>query len=131
MRSAVVVACSVLNVAIELMNHFPLFALLLRIKDPRRLPGTYFYLDRPVYPCPSGIKVNDYGTGSTYFRVVNKNGHPMLVLEVTFHFSGQGLKNLFNFQWHRYKQCHFGQFSSNTDCHIVTGASNGHFDGGV
>ncbi|KAN0105245.1 N-acetylglucosaminyl transferase component (Gpi1) domain containing protein [Russula decolorans] len=58
MRSAVVVACSVLNVAIELMNHFPLFALLLRMKDPRRLPG------------------------STYFRVVNKNGHPVLVLEI-------------------------------------------------
>jgi len=58
MRSAVVVACSVLNVVIELMNHFPLFALLLRIKDPRRLPGT------------------------AYFRVVNRNGHSMLVLEV-------------------------------------------------
>ena len=98
MRSAVVVACSVLNVAIELMNHFPLFALLLRMKDPRRLPGTYFYLDRPVYPCPSRIKVNDSGTGSTYFRVVNKNGHMMLVLEVTFHVSGQELMNLFNFQ---------------------------------
>jgi len=25
---------------------------------------------------------DDSGTGSTYFRVVNKNGHPMLVLEV-------------------------------------------------
>lgn len=88
MRSVVVVACSVLNVAIELMNHFPLFALLLRMKDPRRLPGTYFYLDRPVYPCLSRIEVNGSGIGSTYFRVVNKNGHPMLVLEVTFHVSG-------------------------------------------
>jgi len=97
MRSAVVVACSVLNVAIELMNHFPLFALLLRMKDPRRLPGTYFYLNEPDYPCPSRIKVNDSGTGSTYFRVVNKNGHPMLVLEVTFHISGQGPVNLPDF----------------------------------
>lgn len=97
MRSAVVVACSVLNVAIELMNHFPLFALLLRMKDPRRLPGPYFYLNRPVYPCPSRIKVNDSGTGSTYFRVVNRNGHPMLVLEVTSHIStSQGFINLFN-----------------------------------
>jgi hypothetical protein len=24
----------------------------------------------------------DYGKGSTYFRVVSDNGHPMLVLEV-------------------------------------------------
>ncbi|SRR6266403_2683889 len=88
MRSAVVVACSVLNVAIELMNHFPLFALLLRIKDPRRLPGTYFYLRRCVYIS------DDIGTGSTYFRVVNKNGHTMLVLEVAFHISSQGLMNL-------------------------------------
>ena len=131
MRSAVVVACSVLNVAIELMNHFPLFALLLRMKDPRRLPGTDFYLDTPVYQCRSRIKANDSGTGSTYFRVVNKNGHPVLVLEVTFHISGQGLTNLFNSQSHRYKRCHFGQFSSNTDCHIATGASNGHSEGGV
>jgi hypothetical protein len=83
----------------------------------------------PVYVCPSRIKVNDSGTGSTYFRVVNKNGHPTLVLEVTFHISGHGLMNIFYFQWHRYKLCHFGHFSSNTDCHIATRASNGHFEG--
>ncbi|KAH9999049.1 N-acetylglucosaminyl transferase component-domain-containing protein [Russula vinacea] len=58
MRSAIVVTCSLLDVTIELMNHFPLFALLLRIKDPRRLPGLI------------------------YFRVVNENEHPMLMLEV-------------------------------------------------
>jgi hypothetical protein len=75
MRSAVVAACSLLNVAIELMNHFPLFALLLRIKDPRRLPGTYFYLYEFVW-------VHGFGTGLPYFRVVSENGHPMLVLEV-------------------------------------------------
>jgi hypothetical protein len=30
---------ALLNVALVLVNQFPLFALLLRIKDPRRLPG--------------------------------------------------------------------------------------------
>ena len=50
MRSAIVVTCSLLDVTIELMNHFPLFALLLRIKDPRRLPGTYLYLHRCGLP---------------------------------------------------------------------------------
>lgn len=70
-------------------------------------------------------------TGSTYFRVINKNGHPMLVLEVTFHVSDQGPMNLFNFQWYRCKQCHFGHFSSNMDCHIATGASKGHSESGV
>ncbi|KAI0290464.1 N-acetylglucosaminyl transferase component-domain-containing protein [Russula brevipes] len=58
MRSAIVAICSLLNVAIDLMNHFPLFALLLRIKDPRRLPGM------------------------TYFRVISEKGHPILMLEV-------------------------------------------------
>jgi phosphatidylinositol N-acetylglucosaminyltransferase subunit Q len=28
---------------VGLMNHFPLFALLLRTKDPRRLPGTLLH----------------------------------------------------------------------------------------
>jgi len=58
MRSAVLATRSLLDIAVKLMNHFPLFALLLRLKDPRRLPGL------------------------TYFRVVGDNGHPMLVLEV-------------------------------------------------
>ncbi|KAH9977239.1 N-acetylglucosaminyl transferase component-domain-containing protein [Lactifluus volemus] len=40
MRSGVLIICSILNLAVNLMNHFPLFALLLRIKDPRRLSGS-------------------------------------------------------------------------------------------
>ena len=55
-----------------------------------------FYLNRPAYPRRWRINVNGPGTGSTYFRVLNKNGHPVLVLEVTFQISGQGLVNLFN-----------------------------------
>jgi len=58
MRSGVVITCSVLNLAVDLMNHFPLFALALRIKDPRRLPG------------------------SVYFRVMNDDASPTLMLEV-------------------------------------------------
>jgi len=58
MRSAVVVTCSLLKVAIDLINHFPLFALILRVKDPRRLPG------------------------STYFRVISDKGQTTLMLEV-------------------------------------------------
>ncbi|KAI9510365.1 N-acetylglucosaminyl transferase component-domain-containing protein [Russula earlei] len=58
MKLVVVTTCSLLKVATDLMNHFPLFALSLRVKDPRRLPG------------------------STYFRVIRDNGHPILVLEV-------------------------------------------------
>jgi len=58
MRSAVVVTCGLLKVAIDLINHFPLFALVLRVKDPRRLPGT------------------------TYFRVIRDKGQTILMLEV-------------------------------------------------
>ncbi|KAI0003298.1 N-acetylglucosaminyl transferase component-domain-containing protein [Russula compacta] len=58
MRSAIVATCSLFRVAIDLMNHFPLFALLLRMKDPRRLPG------------------------SMYVRVLSDNEDPILVLEV-------------------------------------------------
>ncbi|KAI0303437.1 N-acetylglucosaminyl transferase component-domain-containing protein [Multifurca ochricompacta] len=58
MKSGVVITCIILSLAIDLMNHFPLFALLLRMKDPRRLPG------------------------SIYFRVISDNGNPMLMLEV-------------------------------------------------
>lgn len=43
MRSGIVTTCSALSVAIDLMNQFPLFPLLLRIKDPRRLPGTLYF----------------------------------------------------------------------------------------
>jgi hypothetical protein len=88
MRSAVLATRTLLNVAIKLMNHFPLFALLLRTKDPRRLPGSYLQLHR----CG---QINDR-KGSTYFRVVSNNGYPMLVLEVTpLPCSDQAHTNLF------------------------------------
>ncbi|KAH9174264.1 Gpi1-domain-containing protein [Lactarius sanguifluus] len=43
MRSGVVMTCSAMSIATDLMNQFPLFPLLLRIKDPRRLPGTVYF----------------------------------------------------------------------------------------
>jgi phosphatidylinositol glycan class Q protein len=43
MRLGIVITCGALSVATDLMNQFPLFALLLRVKDPRRLPGTVYF----------------------------------------------------------------------------------------
>ncbi|KAH9056613.1 N-acetylglucosaminyl transferase component-domain-containing protein [Lactarius vividus] len=43
MRSGVLITCSAMSIATDLMNQFPLFPLLLRIKDPRRLPGTVYF----------------------------------------------------------------------------------------
>lgn len=43
MRLGIVITCSALSAATDLMNQFPLFALLLRAKDPRRLPGTVYF----------------------------------------------------------------------------------------
>ncbi|EED77855.1 predicted protein [Postia placenta Mad-698-R] len=34
--------CAILDTVIALLNHFPLFALMLRIKDPMRLPGKHY-----------------------------------------------------------------------------------------
>ncbi|KAH8102231.1 Gpi1-domain-containing protein [Cristinia sonorae] len=42
-RLFVVVVHAALDTALVLMNHFPLFALLLRIKSPLRMPGGVFY----------------------------------------------------------------------------------------
>lgn len=38
-RLTIVVCCSVLESILAFLNHFPLFAILLRFKDPKRLPG--------------------------------------------------------------------------------------------
>ena len=108
MRSAVVVTRSLLDIAIKLMNHFPLFALLLRIKDPRRLPGPYIQL----HICSH---VDDRGKGTTYFRVVRDKGHPVLLLEV-HQLANTGQQIIYT-KWHRYKRCLFGQFSCNMDFH--------------
>lgn len=38
-RLTIVVCCSVLESILAFLNHFPLFAILLRFKDPKRIPG--------------------------------------------------------------------------------------------
>ena len=39
----IVILQSVLEIILAVLNHFPLFAIMLRIKDPKRLPdGIYF-----------------------------------------------------------------------------------------
>ncbi|CAN6601121.1 phosphatidylinositol N-acetylglucosaminyltransferase subunit Gpi1p [Trichomonascus vanleenenianus] len=38
-RLAIVVFCAVLETSLMFLNHFPLFVMLLRIKDPKRIPG--------------------------------------------------------------------------------------------
>jgi phosphatidylinositol N-acetylglucosaminyltransferase subunit Q len=45
-RMAIISLKAVFDTMLSCLNHFPLFALMLRIKDPRRLPGQYplFYL---------------------------------------------------------------------------------------
>lgn len=118
MRSAVVVTRSLLDIAIKLMNHFPLFALLLRIKDPRRLPGPYIQF----HICG---RVDDRGKGTTYFRVVCDKGHPVLLLEVQY-LANTGQQTIYT-KWHRYKQCLFGQFSCNMDFHKGKGPNKRYF----
>lgn len=40
-RMAIIILKAVLDTLLMLLNHFPIFALMLRIKDSRRLPGTF------------------------------------------------------------------------------------------
>ena len=40
-RMAIIVLKAMLDTSLACLNHFPLFALMLRIKDSRRLPGEY------------------------------------------------------------------------------------------
>lgn len=41
-RSAIIVLKAILDTMLAALNHFPLFALMLRVKDSRRLPGKIF-----------------------------------------------------------------------------------------
>ena len=71
-----------LDILLAFMNHFPLFALTLRVKDPWRLPGTYSSVvsvssvetHLSVLINPGGI----YFTTSTAFRAK----YPSLILMV-------------------------------------------------
>jgi hypothetical protein len=39
-----------LDVVLAVFNHFPLFAIMLRFKDPNRLPGTSLSLENLLHP---------------------------------------------------------------------------------
>jgi hypothetical protein len=39
MRVATVLAHAIMDTMLAFMSHFPLFSIMLRVKDPRRLPG--------------------------------------------------------------------------------------------
>jgi len=41
MRVSTILVYASLETALAFMNHFPLFALMLRVKDPQRTPGEY------------------------------------------------------------------------------------------
>lgn len=42
-RMAIIFLKAMFDTLLSCLNHFPLFALMLRIKDPRRLPGWWFH----------------------------------------------------------------------------------------
>jgi phosphatidylinositol glycan class Q protein len=44
MRVLTVLAHAIMDTILAFMNHFPLFSIMLRVKDPRRLPGMRFEL---------------------------------------------------------------------------------------
>ncbi|KAH8980798.1 N-acetylglucosaminyl transferase component-domain-containing protein, partial [Lactarius akahatsu] len=69
MRSGVVMTCGAMSIATDLMNQFPLFPLLLRIKDPRRLPGTVYFRmmgDTLVLEAPDRLLKSSDFIGSSY-----------------------------------------------------------------
>ena len=49
-RMAIISLKAVFDTMLSCLNHFPLFAIMLRVKDPQRLPGSSFKL-----ACQSGI----------------------------------------------------------------------------
>lgn len=53
-RMAIITLTAVLETALAFLNHFPLFALMLRFKDSRRLPGMFYIL--PTMPWSNPFK---------------------------------------------------------------------------
>ena len=48
-RMAIIFLKAVLDTWLACLNHFPLFALMLRVKDSRRLPGMHIHNHREIY----------------------------------------------------------------------------------
>lgn len=49
-RMAIISLKATLDTCLAFLNHFPLFALMLRIKDADRLPGNFFFLVLQNFP---------------------------------------------------------------------------------
>lgn len=73
-----------METALAFMNHFPLFAVMLRCKDPARLPGTFWG------PLARGNGADDVRCeGGLQFELVDSDGPPSLKMTVS-HFSRRG-----------------------------------------
>lgn len=76
MRLCLLVIQASLETLLALVNHFPLFALMLRVKDPWRLPGkSLFFLGRTSY-------LNASIVGGVYFVRANVRGSKYTSLEI-------------------------------------------------
>lgn len=59
---------AVSEILLAIVNHFPLFAVMLRFKDPKRLPGNFFILHVSQVPktqiFPAGVRFDVCGAGA-------------------------------------------------------------------
>ncbi|KAI6043092.1 N-acetylglucosaminyl transferase component-domain-containing protein [Pisolithus marmoratus] len=69
--------------SLAFMNHFPLFALMLRIKDPQRLPGDIYLLARPTSErCPVTLMVlpTSCSQGAILLTIMQSRPLPLSVI---------------------------------------------------
>jgi hypothetical protein len=50
LRLATLLVQASIETLLAFMHHFPLFALMLRGKDPQRLPGKFLHVNFVIYP---------------------------------------------------------------------------------
>ncbi|KAL0068313.1 pig-Q [Marasmius tenuissimus] len=63
MRLGTILIQASLETQLAFMNHFPLFALMLRVKDPSRLPGGLYFSHNTSPTATSPILVLELGSG--------------------------------------------------------------------
>ncbi|KAK2873726.1 hypothetical protein FQN49_002124 [Arthroderma sp. PD_2] len=70
-RMAIISLKAALDTCLAFLNHFPLFALMLRLKDSRRLPGgTRFELRKPALPKPPNDKLEYTETSYIHLKSI-------------------------------------------------------------
>ncbi|KAF3490971.1 N-acetylglucosaminyl transferase component Gpi1 [Arthroderma uncinatum] len=70
-RMAIISLKAALDTCLAFLNHFPLFALMLRLKDSRRLPGgTRFELRKPTLPKPPNDKLEYTETSYIHLKSI-------------------------------------------------------------